>query len=207
MSAAMPEHAPTTWELSVEIPAVYKYVHNFRPTIHPRLQKDILELLFRQKYLESDTLSWDHSYLEKPKPMHDPKEVFVFQKGDIIDVAYSRSELPDDIFIENEQPRVPGKRLAVTFDRLGVSADMMNTFLCIIENTNELMANKDLLFASLEADDDPVDERIYRWHKNPNFYLDKFERDLLRLEVDLVELGMHLQKMVQLVDKLNRLHG
>lgn len=205
MSAA-PTSSPTTWELSIDIPAVYDYVHNFRPTIHPGLQKEILELLFRQRYIECDSLRWDHSYLEKPKPSHNPDDVYVFETDGLIDVAYKRSELPEDTFIEGMGQYEPGKRLAVSFKRLGISASMMNTFLCVIENTNEIIENQDVLLLSLEADDDPCDERVYIWHKNPEFYLRKFENDLQRLETDLVVMHTHLLRSVRLVDMLNRIH-
>lgn len=204
MSTAAPL---TAWEYAVNVPAVHNYVRHFKPKMHSGLQSQIFDLLSRQEYLEEATPTWNHSWLEKPKPSHNPADVYVFKKGDIIDVAYGREKLPEDTFIEGEQLRVPGKRLAVTFERLGVSAPLMNTFLHVFDNTNELLTNQDLLYNAITTGDEPRDERVRHLLENPDANLSKIQADVLLLDDDLAEMGVHFEGMLQLVDKLNRLHG
>jgi hypothetical protein len=141
------------WDLAIDVPAVYDVVCGFERTAYPALQMHLLEMLFRQRYLEEDTLTWNFSYLKMPKLSFNPSEVYAYTTDDIIEVAYSRAELPADIVPEDapESERssklLAGGLLAVSFERLGISAPMMNTLLQLLrggELEHERLAKKDL---------------------------------------------------------------
>lgn len=151
MSASAP--SPMAWDLAIDVPAVYDVVCSFKRTAYPTLQMHLLEMLFRQRFLEEDTLTWNFPYLKMPKLSFNPSKVYAYTTDDIIEVAYSRAELPADMVPEDapaserSSKLLAGKLLAVSFERLGISAPMMNTLLQLLrggELEHERLAKKDL---------------------------------------------------------------
>lgn len=197
---------------------------------HHEFHERVLRLAADNKYFDEHVKTWDLSHLKtSPKPTHDPSQVFAFLDKDwCIHAVHSRAELPADVFMGEEEPYCSDKRMVVTFQQLGVSANMMNTFLHITTGHDELrkehakcqaalveqLEDLELLGLSLEADDDPCDERIYRWHQKPEHYLELFmnsadaleakmqllEKYMDSLEAQILPLGKHFTERMHLME-------
>jgi hypothetical protein len=162
------------------------------------------------KHLDERIKTWDFSHLMTAKPTCDPSQVFAFlDEHWCIHAVHSREELPADVFMAEEEPYRSDKRMVVTFQQLGVSANMMNTFLHATTGHDELrkehakcqaalveqLKDLELLELSLEADDDPCDERIYRWHQKPEHYLELFQKNVDALEAKMRLLEKYMDSL------------
>lgn len=135
---------PSAWELASVVPAVYDLVRSFEHTAHPDLQTQVLEMLAEQRRLEEVTRTWDNAHLKIPKRFFHPFLVCVYEADGTIEVANGRAKLPLDTVAEDTPASKWGCRhLAVSFERLGISMEMMNTLLYLLQNKEAFHATLD----------------------------------------------------------------